>query len=1147
MCLVDPASGRLTLTEIDFEIRGVLPIVFERSYRSTNIWQSDIGQGWGHSLGVQLRRTEDGSGFVFRGIDGRRIPLPLSPGEPFAVNADERVSLAHVPQADVPWPEFQRLASGLFAVSAESGPTYLFDSGSFPVSVLCGLADRSSNLAVIEAGSRGLPARLRDPHGRILEFSRDERGMLRGISLRQRSGAGTVLLVEYAQDDSGDLIAVRDGAGLRRYAYDGAHRLVSHRDRFGYDCLSVYDESGRCTLTEGAAGVKRRTYRYELAERRTTITDSQGNTTSVEYDDRERVVREVDQEGGVSAFTYDAKGRLVQATDQLGHTTSVLFAGDGAPAGKVRPDGSSVAIVADESGEVVQVITSVGGITAYERDSLGRVVAASLIGKGRTEFSYDAAGNLSRVKSPFGKEVRLEWTPDRSRVSEFDEEGLVTEQELDEFGRVALLRDATGAETRYEYGVTGRIARITRGDGTSRSFTHDPEGRLIAWTDELGATTRWTYDLAGRCVEIVQPDGGRVRSEYDLENRLVAVIDPGGRRHEFVYTPKGRVAEATFPDARTLTFRHDRVGRILAMVHDDGSTIEVRRDDRGRIEAARYGDGSVKVAAHDTESRWISVRLGNHEIARTLTPEGKAVEERQDGFRVVREFGDAGELLAVTASDGRRVRYVYNSDGRVIRVDVIAGQWLDDEWQSVGAPRAHAFEYDRVGNLTRWTTPSGVAELRKYDLRRRLVEQTIVAGERTLLRRRYAYNAIGRVVGIDDSRRGRQRFTLDAMGRLTLAANESAERHFQWGRSGQRTGELRYGAPFRVQDAAGSTYSYDQRGRVVRRDGATGTQDFAWTPHGLLSEAMLAGGRVARFAYDPHDRLIARRIDGDLRRYCWDDETVWSIVDEGGSTTQFVHVPGMRAPIEQSVDGRNYSVHVNTIGTVLELVDDVGAIVWENTAEIWGEWAEPAATAVQCPIGFPGQIRDDATRLYYNRNRFYDPEIGRYLTPDPMGIFGGLDPYSYVRDPINLYDPMGLKCRGKNDDPTLYRGDSRPPDDICANGLVPTDPTANISLIAHVNGPPPASNWISTAYEGETAEKFARWAAQNHGGQPLVYVIDNPNCGLEVDCDPDILDWEKQYGPAGTEHEIAFNGGVPANRIVGYYHADDPTSFQACP
>jgi RHS repeat-associated protein len=445
--------------------------------------------------------------------------------------------------------------------------------------------------------------------------------------------------------------------------------------------------------------------------------------------------------------------------------------------------------------------------------------------------------------------------------------------------------------------------------------------------------------------------------------------------------------------------------------------------------------------------------------------------------------------------------------------------------------------------------PSGIVETRSYDARRRLVEQTVAAEDRVVIRRRYGYNPLGRVVELDDSRRGRQRFSLDAMGRLTEAAGDRGVRRFSWGKSGERTGDLRYAAPFRASEDGGHAYHYDERGYVVRRVSATRTQELSWTPRGLLSEAFLSDGRTVQFAYDPHDRLIGRTVGEEARRYVWDNESLWGIRGNGGPRIGFVWVPGMRAPIEQSIDGRVFSIHADHIGTVRELVDEHGGIAWLNPAGLWGERSESdEISPVDCPLGFPGQIRDEITGLYYNRHRFYDGEIGRYLTPDPVGIFGGLDPYAYAPDPVNFYDPTGLACRGKNDDPTLLRGDSRPPDQICNQGFQPSNPAANISVLTHVNGvPTTGSNWISTTYESSTAERFANSAAAQYGGSPLVYVIDNPGCGVEVDCDPDVLAWEAQYGPAGSEQEIAFNGGVPASRILGYYPAGDPSAFQACP
>ncbi len=60
-------------------------------------------------------------------------------------------------------------------------------------------------------------------------------------------------------------------------------------------------------------------------------------------------------------------------------------------------------------------------------------------------------------------------------------------------------------------------------------------------------------------------------------------------------------------------------------------------------------------------------------------------------------------------------------------------------------------------------------------------------------------------------------------------------------------------------------------------------------------------------------------------------------------------------------------------------------------------------------VDCPGQYYDSETRLHYNWHRYYDPETGRYLTPNPIGLAGGINPFVYsLNDPVNLVDPDGL-------------------------------------------------------------------------------------------------------------------------------------------
>jgi RHS repeat-associated protein len=113
------------------------------------------------------------------------------------------------------------------------------------------------------------------------------------------------------------------------------------------------------------------------------------------------------------------------------------------------------------------------------------------------------------------------------------------------------------------------------------------------------------------------------------------------------------------------------------------------------------------------------------------------------------------------------------------------------------------------------------------------------------------------------------------------------------------------------------------------------------------------------------------------------------------------------------------SLHVSVFvtdhaGTPRKLINQWGETVWEAGADDWGAVARERkwSTTTQ-PIRFQGQWLDEESGFYYNRFRYYDPRMGRYITQDPIGLAGGMNLYGYVHgNPISYIDPLGLAEAG---------------------------------------------------------------------------------------------------------------------------------------
>jgi RHS repeat-associated protein len=205
---------------------------------------------------------------------------------------------------------------------------------------------------------------------------------------------------------------------------------------------------------------------------------------------------------------------------------------------------------------------------------------------------------------------------------------------------------------------------------------------------------------------------------------------------------------------------------------------------------------------------------------------------------------------------------------------------------------------------------------------------------------------------------------------------------------------------------------------------------YRWNAHSQLSEFITPGGERWRYAYDPFGRRIRKEKLSDIAagtravgcEYQWSGDQLIAetpvYADGTAAYEEIIHwlyAPGGLTPVARQEKGKLHYVVSDHMGTPRELLTEQGKRAWAGRLSLWGkgsQWAVAAndADKLSCNLRFAGQYEDEESGLHYNRFRYYDTETGQYLTPDPIGLAGGVNPYGYVHNPLGWVDPLGLAC-----------------------------------------------------------------------------------------------------------------------------------------
>lgn len=329
--------------------------------------------------------------------------------------------------------------------------------------------------------------------------------------------------------------------------------------------------------------------------------------------------------------------------------------------------------------------------------------------------------------------------------------------------------------------------------------------------------------------------------------------------------------------------------------------------------------------------------------------------------------------------------------------------------------------YDRTGRLTRKLTCKGM---------RGVVPETFIDRE-------YAYSGQDELLKKRHSRQGVTDYFYDTTGRITACRNEAYLDSWQYDAAAnlldRRQGETaQAGAgsvvPFnRITSYRGLHYRYDEYGRVVEKRGRNGTQHYRWdAEHRLTEVAVIRGDTVRRYGYvydAPGRRVEKHELDAEGKPYnrttfLWDGMRLAQECRLGRSSSLYIYSDqGSHEPlarVDRAAPGEADEVlyyHTDVNGAPEEMTDGGGNIVWEAGYQVWGNLTHEKETRpVQQNLRFQGQYLDRETGLHYNLYRFYDPDIGKFISGDPIGLRGGINLYAYAPNPLSWIDPLGLKC-----------------------------------------------------------------------------------------------------------------------------------------